>query len=268
MFNVFMEAVERKYQEDPEKYGGKPKQAKSHPNLPAGAVVVTAKSGGAGFVCAADLRVKKVAPGGLSAAAGLKVGMQLAGFTAGGRRHAMGGVSWPAFKELCKQSPYPRVFSFVLADDDGAGKQRLSSVPIPEGVADRPPRKAKDAAHVDQAGAKAAEEAKAEQKRIQRASAEAQAEAKRKEEEEVSAQAEAAAQMRSREEAKLKAEEAAAKAAAKEAEEAAAKAAAQAAQAAQEAKRREAEAAEQEKQAREARLKPSGPVNVYISPLM
>ncbi len=277
MFTVFMEAVERKYQENPEKYGGKP-QAKSQPKLPPGAVIVTAKSGGAGFVCAADLRVKKVTPGGLSSAAGLKVGMQLAGYTAGGRRHAMGGVSWPAFKILCKQSPYPRVFTFVPTDN-GAHKHQLSTVPIPEGLADRPARKAKDASKDEHSGAKAAEDAKAEQEeqqRIQHAFAEAQAKARRKEEEEAAAQAEAAAQMRAREEAKVKAEEQAAKAAAKAAEEAAAKAAKEAAamaakkaaRAAEEAKRREAEAADQEKLAREARLKPSGPVNVYISPLM
>ena len=283
MFTIFMQAVEKKYQDNPEKYGGQPQKAKTNASsmkakatLPRGTVVVTVNRGGqAGFVCAADMCVKKVSPGSLSAAAGLQVGMQLVGYSAGGRRHAMGGMSWSAFKEMCKQSPHPRVFTFVPADDSPA-KQMLSSAPIAERIADRPPRKAKDEAKDERADLNAAgvsgasehsePQANAERERMQQTTAAAQIDAKRKEAE-TAAQAEIAAQMRARDEAKAKAEEQAAQVA-KAAQEAAAKAAEQAAQALKEAEQKDSEAAEQEQNAREARLRPSGPVNVYISPLM
>jgi flagellar biosynthesis GTPase FlhF len=283
MFTIFMQAVEKKYQDNPEKYGGQPRKAKTKassmkakPTLPRGAVVVTVNRGGAGFVCAADLCVKRVSPGGLSAAAGLQVGMQLARYSAGGRPHAMGGMSWSGFKEMCKQSPYPRIFTFVPAGDDSA-KHTRSSAPIAEGIADRPPRKAKGAVKDERAVLSASEvsgaskhsvpEVNAERERIQQTIAGPQVETKRKEAE-TAAQAEIAAQMRARDEAKAKAEEQAAATVAKAAEEAAWKSAEQAAQALKEAEQKESEAALQEQNAREARLRPSGPVNVYISPLM
>lgn len=275
-----MQAVEKKYQEDPAKYGGEPNQSRMN-GLPRGAVVVTVNRGGAGFICAQDLCVRKVSPGGQSATAGLKVGMKLTDYSAGGSRRALEGISWATFKDVCRQSPYPRVFTFCPASDRAAG-QGSSSTSIPEGVADRPRLKASSAAKDkrkdrsdaarSKAEAEAAAKAKAEQDRMEHRAAASRAEVKRKEEEEkVRAKAEeqvAAAAAKAAE------ETAAAVAAkvAKAAEERAAKVSAEVARAAQAAKEaeeeREAEAAEEERRAREARLKPSGPVNVYISPLM
>jgi hypothetical protein len=132
MFQIFMQAVEKKYLEDPARFGGPaPPVKNSAPPKTPGTVVVTVNQGGAGFVCAADLRAKKVTTGSVSAAAGLQVGMRLTGYSAGGQRHAMGGMTWAAFKDMCKQSPYPRVFTFSPAE--GAAQTRSSSR-IPEGV--------------------------------------------------------------------------------------------------------------------------------------
>ena len=139
MFKIFMQAVEKKYQADPAKFGGAlpdtPRTTSSKKiaaAAAAGAVMVTVAAGGAGFVCNANMAVKKVTPGGASAAAGVMVGMELTGFTGGGRRQAMGGVSWAAFKEMCRQSSYPRVFTFTPMG--GTASAALASRGVSEGI--------------------------------------------------------------------------------------------------------------------------------------
>ena len=136
MFKIFMQAVEKKYQADPGKFGGAlpdtPRTATSKKiaaAVAAGAVVVTVAAGGAGFVCNSDMTAVKVSPGGASAAAGATVGMELTGFTGGGRRQAMGGVSWAAFKGMCRQSPYPRVFTFTPVGEAATVKQISEGIP-------------------------------------------------------------------------------------------------------------------------------------------
>lgn len=58
MFNDFMQAVEKKYQEDPTKYGGKPDQSKTN-GLSRGTGAVTVNRGGGGGDSGLRQREKK-----------------------------------------------------------------------------------------------------------------------------------------------------------------------------------------------------------------
>ena len=89
---------------------------------------VSVNDGGAGFVCDASLRVKRITAGGASEAAGVPLGARLVSFQA---KLIPAGTTWADFKQTCQNTAHPWAFTFAAAKHASELAPASSPAPAP-----------------------------------------------------------------------------------------------------------------------------------------